>query len=81
MYRIINVLELYDKVPNNLHSFIIYEEQESGEIIKEAEDMFIKLIEYYEDRELDEEEIEYYLDENFYENKERKIEYYIICSN
>lgn len=81
MYRIINVLELYDKVPNNLHSFIIYEEQESGEIIKEAEDMFIKLIEYYEDRELDKEEIEYYLDENFYENKERKIEYYIIWSN
>lgn len=85
--RIINVLEIINGIPSEIKSFPIYEEQLSGEIVDEAEKLFLKLIEENRkpllEQNLSEEDIEdteeFYLDEGIYDNK-NGYELYIIWS-
>jgi len=77
--RIINILELVNGVPQQIQSFPIYEEQLVQDVVDEAKKLYIEMIKYH-DPNISEEDIEFYLDEESYDNEMGK-ELFIIWSD
>lgn len=66
--RIINIIEVINGVPSINQSFGVYDEQLSEEIVKEAENLFIKLIKENSLDE-DEEDIESAIEDGYWETE------------
>jgi hypothetical protein len=74
--EIINVLELQNGVPSSLTSFS--DKDKNGN--EKAEEFFINAIEIYSEKQLDEEDKDFYLNEGYY-GDEYGYEIYIIHSD
>ena len=70
--RIINVIELWGGVIDEIYSFPIFEEQLSQDVIDNAESKFIELVKG-NDTNFPDEILELAINEKHYENKKREI--------
>ena len=77
--RIINILELINGIPQQIQSFPIYEEQFSQDVVENAEKLYVEMMKYHEP-EISEEDVEWCLNEGFYDNRKGK-ELFIIWSD
>lgn len=75
--RVINVIEVVENNVVGLESFGVFEEQLSQDVVKKAEEHFLKVIEEFVGEPLSEEDKEAYLDDAYYEDSTRN--YYYVC--
>lgn len=66
--RVINVVKIKDGVVDDMESYGVYEEQLSDDVVKAAEDMFIKCAKEIGFDDSDPENVEMTLDNGYYEN-------------
>lgn len=75
--RVINVIEVVENNVVGLESFGVFEEQLSQDVVKKAEEHFLKVIEEFVGEPLSEEDKEAYLDDAYYEDGTKG--YYYVC--
>jgi len=68
--RVINVVKIKDGVVDDMESYGVFEEQLVDDVVKPAEDMFIKCAKEIGFDDSDPEDVEMTLDNGYYENPE-----------
>ena len=75
--RVINVVTCVENCVKDIESFGVFEEQLSDDVVKKAEECFIKKVEEFIGEPLSDEDKEAYLDNAYYEDGTKG--YYYIC--
>jgi hypothetical protein len=75
--RIVNVIEVVENRVVGIESFAIFEEQLPDEVVKEAEELFIKKVEEFVGEPLSDEDKERYIEDGYFADETKG--YYYVC--